>query len=252
MSRYKDQLIALQAGLVALQQQAIASGERIVVVLEGRDTAGKDGAIKRIAEHMSVRNTRIVALPRPSDVQRGQWYFQRYIDQLPTAGEVVIFNRSWYNRAGVEVVMGFSTPEEQAQFLEQAPDVEKLLVDSGIRLIKLWLDVSREEQAKRLKARRTDPLKALKISPLDAVAEDRWKDYTKARDRMLLATHTPHAPWICVRADHKKPARLAIIRHLLLTLGGKDKTLRKVAGENDPAVLFEFEAAALADGRLER
>ncbi|MEI6282026.1 MAG: polyphosphate kinase 2 [Alphaproteobacteria bacterium] len=252
MSRYKDQLIALQAGLVALQQQAIASGERIVVVLEGRDTAGKDEAIKRIAEHMSVRNTRIVALPRPSDVQRGQWYFQRYIDQLPTAGEVVIFNRSWYNRAGVEVVMGFSTPEEQAQFLEQAPDVEKLLVDSGIRLIKLWLDVSREEQAKRLKARRTDPLKALKISPLDGVAEDRWKDYTKARDRMLLATHTPHAPWICVRADHKKPARLAIIRHLLLTLGGKDKTLRKVAGENDPAVLFEFEAAALADGRLER
>ena len=252
MSRYKDQLIALQAGLVALQQQAIASGERIVVVLEGRDTAVKDGAIKRIAEHMSVRNTRIVALPRPSDVQRGQWYFQRYIDQLPTAGEVVIFNRSWYNRAGVEVVMGFSTPEEQAQFLEQAPDVEKLLVDSGIRLIKLWLDVSREEQAKRLKARRTDPLKALKISPLDAVAEDRWKDYTKARDRMLLATHTPYAPWICVRADHKKPARLAIIRHLLLTLGGKDKTLRKVAGENDPAVLFEFEAAALADGRLER
>ncbi len=252
MSRYKDQLIALQAALVALQQQAIASGERIVVVLEGRDTAGKDGAIKRIVEHMSVRNTRIVALPRPSDVQRGQWYFQRYIDQLPTAGEVVIFNRSWYNRAGVEVVMGFSTPEEQAQFLEQAPDVEKLLVDSGIRLIKLWLDVSREEQAKRLKARRTDPLKALKISPLDAVAEDRWKDYTKARDRMLLATHTPYAPWICVRADHKKPARLAIIRHLLLTLGGKDKTLRKVAGENDPAVLFEFEAAALADGRLER
>ena len=252
MSRYKDQLIALQAGLVALQQQAIASGERIVVVLEGRDTAGKDGAIKRIAEHMSVRNTRIVALPRPSDVQRGQWYFQRYIDQLPTAGEVVIFNRSWYNRAGVEVVMGFSTPEEQAQFLEQAPDVEKLLVDSGIRLIKLWLDVSREEQAKRLKARRTDPLKALKISPLDGVAEDRWKDYTKARDRMLLATHTPHAPWICVRADHKKPARLAIIRHLLLTLGGKDKTLRKVAGENDPAVLFEFESTALADGRLER
>lgn len=252
MSRYKDQLIALQAGLVALQQQAIASGERIVVVLEGRDTAGKDGAIKRIAEHMSVRNTRIVALPRPSDVQRGQWYFQRYIDQLPTAGEVVIFNRSWYNRAGVEVVMGFSTPEEQAQFLEQAPDVEKLLVDSGIRLIKLWLDVSREEQAKRLKARRTDPLKALKISPLDAVAEDRWKDYTKARDRMLLATHTPYAPWICVRADHKKPARLAIIRHLLLTLGGKDKTLRKVAGENDPAVLFEFESTALADGRLER
>jgi polyphosphate kinase 2 len=252
MSRYKDQLIALQAGLVALQQQAIASGERIVVVLEGRDTAGKDGAIKRIAEHMSVRNTRIVALPRPSDVQRGQWYFQRYIDQLPTAGEVVIFNRSWYNRAGVEVVMGFSTPEEQAQFLEQAPDVEKLLVDSGIRLIKLWLDVSREEQAKRLKARRTDPLKALKISPLDAVAEDRWKDYTKARDRMLLATHTPYAPWICVRADHKKPARLAIIRHMLLTLGGKDKALRKVAGENDPAVLFKFESAALADGRLER
>ena len=250
MSNYRDQLTALQTALVAFQQQAIADGDRIVVILEGRDTAGKDGAIKRITEHMSVRNTRVVALPKPSDVQRGEWYFQRYIEYLPTAGEVVIFNRSWYNRAGVEVVMGFSTPAEQAQFLEQAPDLEKMLTDSGIRLVKLWLDVSRAEQSKRLKARRTDPLKALKVSSLDAVAEDRWKDYSKARDKMLLATHTPYAPWICVRADHKKPARLAIIRHLLVTLGGKDKNLRKVAGKPDPAVLFPFEPAALTDGRL--
>jgi polyphosphate kinase 2 len=252
MSKYQDQLIALQTALVAFQQQAIASGERIVVILEGRDAAGKDGVIKRITEHMSVRNTRVVALPKPSDVARGQWFLQRYIAYLPTAGEVVIFNRSWYNRAGVEVVMGFSTPEEQALFLEQAPDLEKMLTDSGIRLVKLWLDISREEQAKRLKARRTDPLKALKVSALDAVAEERWKDYTKARDKMLLATHTPYAPWTCVRADHKKPARLAIIRHLLVSLGGQDKALRKVAGKPDPAVLFEFEPAALTDGRLER
>ena len=250
MPKYEDQLIALQTALVRFQQQAMEEGRRIVVVFEGRDTAGKDGAIKRITEHLSVRQTRVVALPKPSDRERCQWFFQRYIGQLPAAGELVIFNRSWYNRAGVEVVMGFSTPAEQKRFIAQAPEVEKMLTDDGVELVKLWLDISRQEQTQRLKARRTDPLKALKVSPLDAVAEEKWKDYSKARDRMLLATHTPFAPWICVRADHKKPARLAIIRHLLHTLGDKD--IRKGVGKPDTEVLFPFDPDALTDGRLAR
>ncbi len=250
MSKYDDQLIDLQTALVRFQQHAIEEGRRTLVIFEGRDTAGKDGAIKRIVEHLSVRQTRVVALPKPSDRQRSQWFFQRYIEQLPAAGELVIFNRSWCNRAGVEVVMGFSTPTEQKQFIAQVPDVERMLTDDGVDVIKLWLDISRAEQTQRLKARRTDPLKALKVSPLDAVAEEKWSAYSKARDRMLLASHTPHAPWMCVRADHKKPARLAIIRHLLQTLAPKD--VRKGIGKPDPAILFPFEPEALTDGRLAR
>jgi polyphosphate kinase 2 len=250
MSKYQDQLIELQTALVRFQSQAIADGRRILVIFEGRDTAGKDGAIKRIIEHLSVRATRVVALPKPSDRERGQWFFQRYVEQLPAAGEIVIFNRSWYNRAGVEVVMGFSTPAEQKLFLTQAPEVEKMLTEAGVEIVKLWLDISRAEQSQRLKARRTDPLKALKVSSLDAVAEERWKDYSKARDRMLQATHTPFAPWSCVRADHKKAARLAIIRHLLHALG--DKEARKGVTTPDPEVLFSFAPEALTDGRLAR
>jgi polyphosphate kinase len=248
MSHYQDELIELQTALVRYQQQAIENGDRVLVILEGRDTAGKDGAIKRVVEHLSVRSTRVVALPKQSDRERQQWFFQRYIAHLPAAGELVIFNRSWYNRAGVEVVMGFSTPEEQKRFIAEAPDVERMLTSDGIRLIKLWLDISPEEQASRLEDRRTDPLKALKVSPLDAVAQERWHDYSKARNRMLLASHTPHAPWMCVRADKKKAARLAIMRHLLHTLA--PKSVRKGIGKPDPAVLFQFEPAALTDGRL--
>lgn len=248
MSRYKDELAELQTALVRYQQQAIERGDRVLVILEGRDSAGKDGAIKRITEHMSVRATRVVALPKPSDRERGQWFFQRYIEHLPAAGEFVIFNRSWYNRGGVEVVMGFSTPAEQAQFLVQAPQVERMLVDSGVRLIKLWLDISRDEQAQRLHDRRTDPLKALKISPLDAVAQERWADYSRARNHMLTTTHTPEAPWVCVRADDKKDARIAIIRHLLHELA--PKAVRAGVRKPDSRVLFAFERAALTDGRL--
>jgi polyphosphate kinase 2 len=250
MSHYKDELIELQTALVRYQQQAIEDGDRVLVILEGRDSAGKDGAIKRIVAHMSVRATRVVALPKPSDRERNQWFFQRYIAHLPAAGEFVIFNRSWYNRAGVEVVMGFSTPAEQKTFITEAPDVERMLTGDGIRLVKLWLDISADEQASRLEDRRTDPLKALKISPLDAVAQERWKDYSRTRDRMLLATHTPHSPWTCVRADKKKPARLAIIRHLLHAVA--PKSVRKGIARPDPAILFSFEPAALTDGRLAR
>ena len=170
MKDYKKELIALQCALVRTQQALIKSGARTLVVMEGRDGAGKDGSIKRITEHLSPRNTRVIALPKPSDREQSQWYFQRYAAHLPAAGELVILNRSWYNRAGVETVMGFSTPAEQAQFLRDAPDFERMLVESGITLVKIWLDISKKEQAARLEARRTDPLKALKVSDLDAVA----------------------------------------------------------------------------------
>lgn len=240
----------LQQALVEMQMAAAKSGERTVVIFEGRDTAGKDGAIKRLIEHLSVRLTRVVALPKPSDRERTQWYFQRYVANLPAAGELVIFNRSWYNRAGVEVVMGFSTPAEQAEFLRDAPDFERMLVESGIRLVKLWLDISKDEQAERLDARRGDPLKALKVSDLDKVAQDKWDDYSQARDTMLTRTHTPLAPWTCVRADDKHDARKAIIRHLLHRTAPTD--IAHDVPLPDPDVLFPFEASALIDGRLAR
>jgi polyphosphate kinase 2 len=219
-----------------------------VLVLEGRDGAGKDGSIKRITEHLSPRNTRVIALPKPSDRERSQWYFQRYAANLPTAGELVIFNRSWYNRAGVETVMGFSTPSEQAEFLRDAPEFERMLIESGITLVKLWLDISKKEQAERLNARRTDPLKALKVSDLDAVAQKKWKAYSAARDTMLERTHTAIAPWYCVHSDRKKPARLAIIRHLLQRIAPPD--IAGAIDPPDPKILFAYEPEAKVDGRL--
>ncbi|SFP49274.1 polyphosphate kinase 2 [Sphingomonas rubra] len=240
----------LQRALVEMQLAAAHSGERTVVIFEGRDTAGKDGAIKRLTEHLSVRLTRVVALPKPSDRERTQWYFQRYVPHLPAAGELVIFNRSWYNRAGVEVVMGFSTTAEQAEFLRDAPDFERMLVESGIRLVKLWLDISKDEQAHRLEKRRNDPLKQLKVSDLDKVAEAKWDAYTAARDTMLTRTHTPLAPWTCIRADDKHEARTAILRHLLHRTAPAD--IAHDVPLPDPDILFPFEAEALSDGRLER
>jgi polyphosphate kinase 2 (PPK2 family) len=189
-----------------------------------------------------------VALPKPTDRERSQWYFQRYVAHLPAAGELVIFNRSWYNRAGVEVVMGFSTAAEQAQFLRDAPDVERMLVESGIRLVKIWLDIDRKEQKERLAARHDDPLKALKISDMDAVAQERWADYSAARDTMLTRTHMPIAPWHVVRADHKKPARLAVMRHIIRMLA--PPAVAKQVDDPDPAILFPFDEQAIEDGRL--
>jgi polyphosphate kinase 2 len=250
MAKNRDGGDALQLGLVQLQQAMVASGERAVIVLEGRDAAGKDGTIKAITEHLSVRNTRVVALPKPSDRERTQWFFQRYVAHLPAAGELVIFNRSWYNRAGVEVVNGFSTPEEQAQFLKDVPGFERMLVESGIRLVKLWLDISKDEQAARLNDRETDPLKALKRSPLDEVAQAKWDEYTKARDTMLAATHTDVAPWTCVRANAKEKAHRAVIRYLLRTLGSPE--VAKDVDAPDDKVLFGYAKAALEDGRLRR
>ncbi|HEY8615897.1 polyphosphate kinase 2 [Phenylobacterium sp.] len=241
---------ALQVALVRFQQYAIEAGEKDLVIFEGRDAAGKDGAIKRITEHLSIRNTRVVALPKPTERERSQWYFQRYTPHLPAAGELVIFNRSWYNRAGVERVMGFAPPAEQEAFLQDVRPFESMLTRGGVQIVKLWLDISRKEQAKRLAARTTDPLKALKVSPLDAVAQDKWDAYTQARDEMLTRTHSADAPWVIVHTDKKKKARLAIMRHLLKVLAPPE-----IAGDipaPDPDVLFEFEPSALTDGRLER
>ena len=246
----KDGGDELQLGLVQMQLAMQQSGERAVIVLEGRDTAGKDGTIKAITEHLSVRSTRVVALPKPTERERTQWYLQRYVAHLPAAGEIVIFNRSWYNRAGVEVVNGFSTATEQGQFLKDVPRFEAMLVESGIRLVKLWLDIGKEEQAERLKERASDPLKALKRSPLDVVAQDKWDDYTRARDTMLAATHTGMVPWICVQANGKKKAHTAVIQHLLRVLCA-DEAADGVKVP-DRKVLFEYEKAAVKDGRLER
>jgi polyphosphate kinase 2 len=247
---YEKALRDLQIDLVKSQIWAIKHGKKALVIFEGRDAAGKDGTIQRVTEHLSPRNTRVVALPKPSDREATEWYFQRYVRYLPAAGEWVIFNRSWYNRAGVEKVMGFCTPEETERFLLDVPAFERMLTESGVTLIKIWLDVSRKEQKARLEERRTDPLKTLKTGPMDVEAQKRFDAYTDARDEMLMRTHTPAAPWVCVRADHKKKARLAVMRHLLNGIGCP-AIARKVE-DPDPEVLFPFEAAALKDGRLER
>ena len=216
---YETELHQLQVALVETQAWAIEQGLKVIIVFEGRDAAGKDGAIKRLTEVMSPRQTRVVALPKPTERETGQWYFQRYVAHLPAAGETVIFNRSWYNRGGVEPVMGFCTPEQHAQFLKDAPRFERMLTDAGIIVIKLWLDITREEQAERLAARVEDPLKRFKVSPLDKEAQARWDAYSEARDQMLEATHSAPAPWTVIATDRKKSARLNIMRHVLKRLG---------------------------------
>ena len=247
---YDNELDQLQLALIDMQKKAIKEGWKILAVFEGRDAAGKDGSIARIVEHLSKRATIVVALPKPTERERSEWYFQRYVEYLPACGEAVLFNRSWYNRAGVERVMDFSTREQREQFLRDVPAFERMLVESGVRYVKFWLDISRGEQAKRLNARRENPLKAFKTSDLDKVAEEKWDDYTKARDEMLMRTHSDVAPWICVRADHKKAARLNIIRWLLHAAG--DKKIVKDVARPDPEVIFSFEPSALEDGRLAR
>jgi len=247
---YEAELEKRQLALVHWQQHAMQAGEKVLIIFEGRDAAGKDGSIRSLTEHMSVRATRVVALPKPSDIQRTQWYFQRYVPMLPAGGQTVIFNRSWYNRAGVERVMGFSTPEEQEQFLREVPTFEAMLAESGLRLVKIWLDVSKKEQAKRLSERRTDPLKVLKASPMDAAAQEKWDAYSDARDEMLKRTSSALAPWTIVRADHKKKAHLAIVSHIVKTIA-PSKIAREVDAP-DPDVLFPFELICLEDGRLER
>jgi len=217
---YDADLERLQILLVEAQHWTIDQNRKTVIVFEGRDSAGKDGAIKRVTQYASPRQTRVVALPKPTERETSQWYFQRYVPHLPACGETVLFNRSWYNRAGVEPVMGFCTPEQHARFLSDAPLFERMLTDDGVILIKLWLDITKAEQARRLAERMEDPLKRFKVSPLDAEAQARWDDYSKARDRMLDETNHDHAPWTVIATDDKKTARLNIIRHILRSIGG--------------------------------
>lgn len=247
---YKAELEHLQAALVRYQQWAMSHGDKALVVFEGRDGAGKDGSIKRITEHLAPRNTRVVALPKPSDRETSEWYFQRYVRYLPAAGEIVIFNRSWYNRAGVEPVMGFCTAQQHEDFLHDAPNFERMLIEADIKIIKLWLDISKAEQERRLEARRGDPLKILKVSDLDGVAQKEWKAYSEARNEMLARTHTAFAPWTVVHTDQKKKARIAVLRHLLRTLA--PHKIRESVDLPDPDVLYPFEEDALSDGRLEK
>ncbi len=232
---YATQMLAAQRQLALLQHDQAKTGKRIVIVFEGRDAAGKGGSIATYLENLNPRFNMSVALPKPSDRERTQWYFQRYVDWMPAAGEQVLFDRSWYNRAGVEAVMGFCTPEETTQFLKAVPRFEETLVDDGIHLFKFWLAIGREMQLKRFHDRRHDPLKVWKLSPIDLEALKKFDDYSVARDRMLEASHTKDAPWRIILNNDKKRGRLAILRSVLhaLEFEGKDE---KAIGENDAKI----------------
>ena len=215
---YEAELFRLQAELVKVQQWTRATGARIVVIFEGRDAAGKGGTIKRITQYLSPRVARIAALPAPTERERGEWYFQRYIAHLPAAGEMVLFDRSWYNRAGVEKVMGFCTPSEYTRFMRQTPIFEQMLIDDGILLRKYWFSVSDAEQLRRFRSRLDDPVRQWKLSPMDLESIHRWEDYSRAKDEMLVHTDVPSSPWFVVESDVKKHARLNMITHLLSTI----------------------------------
>lgn len=227
LKAYEAEKARLQAELLKVQIWAQETGQKFVILMEGRDAAGKGGTIKRFMEHLNPRYARVVALSKPSDVEKGQWFFQRYIQHLPTAGEIVFFDRSWYNRAGVERVMGFCTPSEYLEFMREAPELERMLVRSGIRLYKYWFSVTRDEQLRRFKARETDPLKMWKLSPIDKASLDRWDDYTEAKEAMFFYTDTADAPWTVVKSDDKRRARLNAMRNFLSSLDypGKDASV---------------------------
>jgi len=245
---YREALHVLQVELVKLQKHFIRCDDKILVLLEGRDSAGKDGVIKRIVQHLSPRETRVVALGKPSDRDRGSWYFQRYVPHLPAPQEFVLFNRSWYNRAGVERVMGFCTDKEYEEFVETVLGFEHMIVKSGVKLLKYYLDISQGEQRSRLKARRTDPLKQWKVSPIDSQALKRWDDYSIARNEMFARTHNPVAPWTVVRADDKRLARLNLIRDLLSRLHYDDKD--ESALRINPDIIFQYQETYVQNGMI--
>lgn len=215
---YENELYRLQTELGQLQEWVRSTGQRVVIVFEGRDAAGKGGTIKRITQYLNPRVARIIALPSPTERQRGQWYFQRYIEHLPAAGEIVLFDRSWYNRAGVERVMGFCTDDEYRRFLHQAPIFERMLVEDGMIVRKYWFSVSHDEQERRFRSRLHDPLRQWKLSPMDVESIKRWEEYSRAKDEMYVHTDIPEAPWFVVEADDKRRARINTIAHLLSTV----------------------------------
>ena len=245
---YLHQLHQLQVELVKLQRHFIGCNDKILIILEGRDASGKDGTIKRIAQHLSPRETRVVALGKPDPRENASWYFSRYVAQLPAAQELVLFNRSWYNRAGVELVMGFCSDAEYEEFMESVSGFEHMLVRSGIKLLKYYLDISKDEQRTRLKARKIDPLKQWKISPIDKQALKQWKAYSLARNAMLARSHGPETPWTMVRADDKYLARLNVIRDMLgrLDYHGKNPDLLTP----DPGIVFGYHPSHLENGML--
>ena len=235
---YERELTKLQIELLKFQNYVKEQGLKVLMVFEGRDAAGKGGTIKRITEHLNPRGARVVALEKPSDIERTQWYFQRYTQYLPSAGEIVFFDRSWYNRAGVEPVMGFCTTEEHHEFLREVPEFEKMLVKSGIVLFKFYFSVSKKEQAKRFKKREIDPLKQYKLSPVDKESQNLWDKYTIAKFSMLMASNTDIAPWIIIKSDDKKRARLNCIRHILLNIEYKNKIEEKNFFKIDKNILI--------------
>jgi polyphosphate kinase 2 len=222
-SYYEHQKELLQLELLKVQLWARETGQRIVILFEGRDAAGKGGTIKRFIEHLNPRGARVVALEKPNETEQHQWYFQRYIAQLPSAGEIVLFDRSWYNRAGVEKVMGFTSEEKYQLFLDQVSELEKMLIDDGIWLFKYWFAVTRKEQAARFKERLNNPLKHWKLSPIDIAAQEKWELYSEARDNMFAHTHTSHSPWMIIKSDDKRAARLNCMRHFLQQLPYTEK-----------------------------
>lgn len=233
---YEKRKAKLQAELLKVQKWIEDTGQRIVLLFEGRDAAGKGGTIKRYMEHLNPRGASVVALQKPTDREKGQWYFQRYIEHLPSSGEMVLFDRSWYNRAGVERVMGFCSPNEYLEFMRQCPDYERMLVRDGILLFKYWFSVTRDEQRRRFKARETDPLKQWKLSPIDKASLDKWDDYTEAKEAMFFYTDTADAPWTIIKSNDKKRARLNCMEHFLNSLPypGKD---RRIVGAPDPLIV---------------
>lgn len=246
---YESELKALQIELLKMQNHIKETGQKVLMIFEGRDAAGKGGTIKRITEHLNPRGARVVALDKPSDTEKSQWYFQRYSHHLPSAGEIVLFDRSWYNRGGVEPVMGFCTQEEHKEFLHEVPEFEKMLVNSNIKIFKFYFSVSKDEQERRFNKRRNDPLKQYKLSPVDEQSQGLWDKYTIAKYSMLLASHTNHAPWIIIRSDNKKKARINCIKYILhnMEYEGKLKATDLIADDeiriyaNDEIKIMESE-----------
>ncbi|NQW08796.1 MAG: polyphosphate kinase 2 [Alphaproteobacteria bacterium] len=233
---YEAHKAELQVELLKVQEWVKTTGQKIVLLFEGRDAAGKGGTIKRFTEHLNPRGARVVALDKPTEAERTQWFFQRYIQHLPAAGEIVLFDRSWYNRAGVERVMGFCSPHEYLEFMRQAPEIERMIVRSGIHLFKYWFSVTREEQLRRFKSRDNEPLKKWKLSPIDRQSLDKWDDYTEAKEAMFFYTDTADAPWTIVKSDDKKRARLNCMKHFLSTLSYPKKDTH-VVGHPDPLIV---------------
>mgnify|MGYP006295891169 CR=1 FL=1 len=233
---YERHKAELQVELLKVQEWVKQTGQKVVILFEGRDAAGKGGTIKRFMEHLNPRGARVVALEKPSERESSQWYYQRYIEHLPAGGEIVLFDRSWYNRAGVERVMGFCTPNEDLEFMRQTPDFERMLVRSGIRLYKFWFSVTRDEQLRRFRARGKDPLKQWKLSPIDKASLDKWDDYTEAKEAMFFYTDTADAPWTVIKSNDKKRARVNCMQHFLASLPYPNKDRRIVRGP-DPLIV---------------